>query len=116
LKPRQAPFGEDEPAGIVSERDHTEKSNEQGQWGGSKRKRGTGDCNRRDSGGEQQAATAAKRTELRDEPKPAFGVANNHAREEWQPHADMLSVIHYDVVEALQLVAEKVEIGIEGIH
>jgi len=116
LKPRQTPLGEDEPAGIVRKRDHPEKGNEQGQWGGSKRKRGTGNCNRRNSGCEQQSATAAKGTKLRDEPKPVLGVANNNTREERQPHADMLSVIHYDVVEAQQLVAEEVEIGIEGIH
>lgn len=51
-----------------------------------------------------------------DEPKPALGVANNHTREERQPHADMLSVIHYYIIETLQLLTEEVEIGVEGIH
>jgi hypothetical protein len=49
---------------------------------------------------------------LRDEPKPPFGVANDHAREERQPNANVLSVMHYYIVEALQLVAEQVEIRV----
>ena len=95
---------------------HSEKGNDQCQRRGTKGKRSTCDCDSRNSGCNQQSPAAAKRTELGDEPKPALGVANNHTREERQPHADMLSVIHYDVVEAVQLVAEHVEIGVEGIH
>jgi len=53
---------------------------------------------------------------LRDEPKPSIGVTNDHARDQRQPHADMVTVVHNYIVEPLQLVAEQVEIGVEGFH
>ena len=49
---------------------------------------------------------------MRLESKPAIGVANDHTREERQPHADMVAVMYYYIVEALQLVAEQVEVGV----
>jgi hypothetical protein len=50
------------------------------------------------------------------EAKPAIGVANDHARDERQPNADVVAVVHNHVVEAFQLVAEQVEIGVERLH
>ena len=50
---------------------------------------------------------------MRHEPKPSIGVTNDYARDQRQPHADMVTVVHNYIVEPLKLVAEQVEIRVE---
>jgi hypothetical protein len=116
LKARETPFSENEATPIVRERNDAQKTDYQGERSGSKCQCGRSDRSRGDPRSEQQPTAAAKRAELRDESKPSIRVADDHARDEWQSNADMVTVVHHDVVEALQLVAEQVEVGVEGFQ
>lgn len=116
MKACETALGENEATRIVRERDHSQEANHEGERRDAERQRGATNRCGRHTGGKQQPAAAAKGTELRHEAKPAIGVANDHARDERQPDADVVAVVHNHVVEALQLVAEQVEIGVERLH
>jgi len=100
----------------VGKRDHPEEANHERQGRYSKSQ--CCSCHRchRDAGGDEQSSAPAKWTELRHESKSIVRVADAHARDEWQPHADMVAVLYHDVVEPFQLGFEKLEIGVQGFH
>lgn len=116
LQPGETALGKNEATRIVREPDHPEEGNEQCQRRDAKRERGARNCGRGDPRREKQSAAPAKGAELRHEPEPSFGMAHDHAREERKAHADVRSVVYYDVVETLQFVTERVEIGVEGFR
>lgn len=116
LQPGQAAFGDDEAAGIVSERDDAEKSDHK-----SERSEADGECRagyrgRRHARGEEKAATPAEWTELGSEPKPVAVVTDAHARDERKADADVIAVWDYDVIEVLELRPQSKKGWVERLH
>ena len=113
LKPGQTPLGDDETAGVVRERNYAKEADHQGKWSRADRERRTSDRRGGYSGGKEQSTAPAERTELRRELEAASVMADPHARDEGKANADVVAVRHHDVIQLLELGAQRYECGIE---
>jgi hypothetical protein len=116
LQSGETAFGDDETAGIVCERHHSQEPHNKRRRIEAEGKCGSGNCGGRNARGKKEAATAAKRTELRSKAKPVAVVTDAHARDKRQSHADMITVRNDYVIEVLKLGPESKECWVEGFR
>jgi len=108
--------GDDEPAGIVRDRHHSQKSCHQRYGSQPRGKRCPGNGGGRNQRSEKKSTAPAERSELRRKPKPALFMADADARNQWEPDTDLVvAVLDHHVVEMLELGSKREERRIQRI-
>jgi hypothetical protein len=98
LQPGEASFRDDEAAGVVSQGDESEKCNHESRGVEADGKCGPGDGGGGYTRGEQKPPTAAEWAELRREAETVAVVSDTYAGDEWQSHADVITVGNHYII------------------
>src|SRR5437868_11524572 len=96
LQAGQTPFGQHEATGVVGQCDDAEEADDESERRQPERKRRGGNGGNGDGGSEKESAASIEGSNLRYESKTGGRVVNANARDQRQPHADVVAVFYHD--------------------